>query len=299
MAKGIITELKKFASHDGPGIRTTVFFKGCPLRCKWCSNPETINSYPEVYYIASRCKAFGACLNICPQGAVHADTHEKIDRNLCDRCMKCVEECPNGAFKQVGTLTTAQWVLDEIEKDRPFYGSDGGMTLSGGEPLFQPEFAMALLKGCHDLGISTVLDTSGMASADIVQSAMPYTDMVLLDIKHMDPEQHRLGTGVDNHRILENAAIMARNSTVRFSIPLIPGFNDSTQNITETSEFARSLGVRHIDVNPLHQLGTDKYRYLGLTHPYDNCEPVDREHLDSIIRLIQSYGLKTTIGRMM
>jgi len=299
MVDGIITEIKKFASHDGPGIRTTVFCKGCPLNCRWCSNPETIHSYPEVYFVSSRCKAFGDCIDVCPQNAIGPGQSRKIDRNRCDRCMICVRECPYGAFKQVGSRVTTQTVLDEILKDQPFFGDDGGLTLSGGEPLFQPDFSISLLKACHENGISTVLDTSGHAPTETVMSAMAHTDLVLLDIKHMAPKRHREGTGVDNRLILENAGLMATCSTVRISIPLIPGFNDTIENITETAEFAGSLGVDTIDVNPLHGLGADKYRCLGLESPYEQFDSVDQQHLRTILELIHSFGLKTTVGRMM
>jgi len=296
---GIITEIKKFATHDGPGIRTTVFLKGCPLRCTWCANPETQLPYPQLYYMPRRCKEYGGCVSICPEGAISMDTEHKLDRSACTRCMKCVQGCPNGAFRQVGMLTTVADVMKDIEKDIPFYGKEGGMTLSGGEPLFQPAFAIALLKSCRERKISTVLDTCGYAPSDVVEGAMRYTDLVLLDIKHMDSVQHRQATGVDNDLILQNAEIMARMTDVRISLPLIPGFNDSRFNLSETARFVISLGIDHVDINPLHVLGTDKYLCLGLESPYTQMSSIKKHDLSRAKEIFEELGIKVTVGRMM
>ncbi|HUT02654.1 MAG TPA: glycyl-radical enzyme activating protein [bacterium] len=297
--KGIITEIKRFATHDGPGIRTSVFLKGCPLRCDWCSNPETIDPKPQLYFIASRCKECGACLKVCAEGAVAADVNNRIIRKMCTLCMACADECLNGALRPVGEAITVERLMLEIEKDLPFYGDDGGLTLTGGEPLFQPEFCIALLKACHNRGISTVLDTSGFAPPKVVEEAMKYTDLVLLDIKHIDPEMHKIGAGVDNKLVLENAALMSEVTAVRISFPLIPGFNDSEDNIAATAKLALSLGVEHIDINPMHALGADKYRSLGLKPPFDRYRLPMEADLAKAVAIIDGLGLKTTVGRMM
>jgi pyruvate formate lyase activating enzyme len=296
---GMITEIKKFATHDGPGIRTTVFLKGCPLHCRWCSNPETIASHSQLYFLPKRCKSFGACVDICPEKAVSMDMEAKVDRKKCTLCMKCVDECPNGAFKQIGEIYTLSDLIREIEKDKPFYGKEGGVTLSGGEPLFQAGFALQVLRGSKEIGISTVLDTSGCAASEVVREIMEYTDLVLLDIKHMDPDMHRQGTGVDNALILKNARIMASMRKVRVSLPLIPDYNDSEENLSATAEFARSLGVDHIDINPLHKLGADKYSCLGLKSPYDAYRSLDKQEVMKARDIIKASGLKVTVGRMM
>lgn len=296
---GLVTEIKKFATHDGPGIRTTVFLKGCPLRCKWCSNPETISPNSQFYFIAKRCKNYGGCVDVCPVGAISMDMESKIDRTKCTLCMECVNACPHGAFRQVGTYMSISEVMEEIEKDNPFYGEDGGMTLSGGEPLYQSGFALCLLKRCNEKGISTVLDTSGHASPEIVKQAMEYTDMVLLDLKHMDPEMHKQGTGVDNALILENAGLMAEKTCVRISLPLIPDYNDGKENLSATAQFALSLGVDHIDVNPLHILGTDKYTCLGLNPPYASFRGIEDHDVLRARDILEGFGLQVTIGRMM
>jgi len=296
---GLVSEIKKFATHDGPGIRTTVFFKGCPLKCKWCSNPETISPHIQFYFIAKRCKSYGACVDVCPVGAITMDKESKIDREKCTLCMECVGACPHGSFRQIGTYMSIDDVLGEIEKDKPFYGEDGGMTLSGGEPLYQPGFALCLLKRCHDKGISTVLDTCGYASPEIVKKTMDYTDMVLLDLKHMDTEMHKQGTGVDNALILENARFMAEKTRVRISLPLIPDFNDSKKNLSETAQFALSLGIDHIDVNPLHILGSDKYTCLGLNPPYASFRGIEDHEVLRARDILEGIGMQVTIGRMM
>ena len=296
---GLVTEIKKFATHDGPGIRTTVFLKGCPLRCKWCSNPETISPHIQFYFVAKRCKNYGGCVDVCPVGAISMDKESKIDRTKCTGCMECVKECPHGAFRQVGTYMSIDEVMGEVEKDAPFYGKDGGLTLSGGEPLYQSGFALSLLKRCHAKGISTVLDTSGYASPEIVKQIMDYTDMVLLDLKHMDPEMHKQGTGVDNALILKNAHLMAEKTRVRISLPLIPDYNDSKENLSATAQFAMSLGVDHIDVNPLHILGTDKYTCLGLKAPYDLFRGIEEHDVLRARDILEEAGMQVTIGRMM
>lgn len=296
---GIITEIKKFATHDGPGIRTTVFTKGCPLECKWCSNPETQSSETELYFISKRCKDYGECQKICPEAAIRMDKDNKINRKKCSLCMGCIELCPNGAFKKVGKEVTVMEVMTEIEKDMPFYGSEGGITISGGEPFYQPEFTIDLLKKCRKKGISTVIDTSGYGKLEMVEEALKYTDLVLLDIKHMNPDKHKEGTKVSNEIILENAKRMAQKVKVRISLPLIPGFNNSKENIKETAGFVKSLGIEWIDINPLHTLGADKYKYLGLKSPYIEFKKISKEEIKEVIKIINSFGLKTTIGRMM
>jgi pyruvate formate lyase activating enzyme len=213
--------------------------------------------------------------------------------------MQCVEVCSNEALRIVGTHMTVSKVMEAIIKDRVFYGSDGGVTLSGGEPLFQDRFAISLLQQCNELGIHTVLDTSGIASPAAIQDAVPYTDLVLLDIKHMDPAAHRVGTGVDNGMIHENARRIAGKTVIRISIPIIPGFNDSDDNIIRTSEFAQEIGAEWIDINPLHSLGRHKYRYLGIPSPFSKWKEPEKVSIQHILSIFRDHGLNTTIGRMM
>lgn len=295
----VITEIKRFATHDGPGIRTTVFVKGCPLRCKWCSNPETLNPHPEIYFIARKCKECGECLKVCPENAISMDKGHKIDRGKCTLCMRCVEACKNGAFQTVGIGMTPEDVAEKIAVDYPFYvHSGGGMTISGGEPLSQPDFTARLFEICHEKNISTVLDTSGYAKRSDVEQVLKHTDIVLLDLKHMSAREHKRWTGVSNRLILENAKLMAAMCEVRVSLPLVARINDSEENVREMVEFMLSLGIRDIDVEPLHKLGESKYEFLGLKSPFTDFQRITDERLDDIVRIIGSYGMKVTKGRM-
>lgn len=297
---GIITEIKRFAIHDGPGIRTTVFAKGCPLRCRWCSNPETLKPYPEVYFIAARCAECGECTKVCPEDAIGMDKAHKIKRVRCTRCMLCVDACRYGALQTVGTKVTVEEVMEKIVEDYPFYvRSGGGVTLSGGEPLYQSDFASRLFEICHEKNISTVLDTSGYAKREDVERVIKHTDIVLLDIKHMSPTEHKRLTGVSNELILKNAELMASRCEVRISLPLILGVNDSEENVRQTIELGKSLGIKYIDVLPFHRLGESKYRFLGLKSPFSNFKKIPDEKVNDIVKMIESYGLRATKGRLM
>ncbi|MDD4239406.1 MAG: glycyl-radical enzyme activating protein [Desulfotomaculaceae bacterium] len=295
---GIIADIKKFETHDGPGIRTTVFIKGCFLRCKWCANPETLEAFPQLYFVPKRCKSFGECIKVCPAGAISMLPDNKIDRKKCTLCMKCVDVCPYSAFKQVGSLVTVDEVIEEVEKDKPFYGLDGGLTISGGEPLYQPGFTRELLKRSKEKGISTVLDTTGYAKWEDYEDILKYTDMVLLDLKHMDPAKHMEGTGVSNKIILENAKLISKTCETRISLPLISGFNNSNENLIATAEFLKKINIEWVDILPLHSLGASKYEYLGLTSPYTEIGEINKEEVVEARDIFTRYGFKTTIGRM-
>jgi len=296
---GIISEIKRFATHDGPGIRTAIFLKGCPLGCKWCSNPETKALNPQLYFIPKRCKNFGGCIHVCPEKIISSSIDNKIIREKCTNCMLCAEECINGAFQKIGKEFSVDEIFREIEKDMPFYGNDGGLTLSGGEPLFQHEFSITVLEKCKKAGISTVVDTSGYIDPEIMKEVIKYTDLFLYDIKHMNPEKHKAGTGVDNKIILENATMISSKTNIRISLPLVPGFNDDEKNIEETARFVNSLNIKFIDINPYHNLGTDKYRYLGMVDPYNDYRQLNKEDIIRAKKIIEQYGISTTIGRMM
>jgi pyruvate formate lyase activating enzyme len=299
-SKGMITEIVKFATHDGPGIRTSIFIKGCPLRCKWCSNPETVKPYPEIWFIARKCTECGECIKVCPDNAISMDKEHKIDRQKCTLCMRCVEACKNKAIEKIGMEVTPEEVAEIVKSDRPFFiRSGGGVTASGGEPLCLPNFTSCLFKLCHEYGITTVLDTCGYAPPEHLEQVLNHTDLVLLDIKHMSPTEHEKGTGITNEVILENAKLMARKCKVRISLPLIPKFNDSEDNVRKTAEFACSLGISAIDIEPLHKLGTSKYEYLDLKSPFSDFEDVTEEKVKEVIKIIESHGLKTTKRRTM
>jgi pyruvate formate lyase activating enzyme len=296
----VITEIKRFATHDGPGIRTTIFLKGCPLRCAWCANPEAQRFEADLYYRRQRCHGSGDCVAVCPEGAISLDTEKRavVDRARCTSCGKCVDVCPHAAFELVGRELSADELLAEAERDRPFYGDDGGLTLCGGEPLAQPQLAVALLAGARVRALGAVLDTCGQAPAEVFEEALRHTDLLLLDVKHADPEVHRRLTGVDNRLILENAERAARAGVRwRLSLPLAAGGNDDEQNLRATARLARELGAEAVDLLALHRLGWHKYRLLGRPAP-DACCP-EESSLRQARAMLEACGVRTTLSRMM
>jgi len=299
--KGLVSEITRFSTKDGPGIRTTVFLKGCFLRCRWCSNPETFTCEKMLFYIPARCKECGRCEQACPKGAISSDyqSPQRIDRALCDRCMKCVDTCMYHAFSCSGTEYTVDDIVRILERDAPFYGDEGGLTVSGGEPMFQGRFLKELFHESKSRGFNNILDTCGYGDTELLKSILPDVDMALLDLKAMDPELHRRWTGVSNEVILKNAEIITSSVKTRVSIPLIPGANDSVENIEATASFAKEHGVEWVDINPLHKLGAGKYGYLGLESPYDGFPDLPEEKVQEVVSIFERYGLNTTVGRMM
>jgi len=285
--QGIIFNIQRYSIHDGPGIRTTVFFKGCPLRCFWCQNPESQVLVPQTFFYRERCTRCGECVKVCPTGASHLlDTSSEIDRDKCITCGKCAEVCPNEARKPVGTYMTVDEVIREVLKDARFYAnSGGGVTLSGGEPLLQPEFASALLEKCKFHGLHTALETCGYAPWSAVEQVLRNIDFVLHDIKHVDEKKHITGTGVSNRLIIENARKIARLKPMRVRVPLIPGFNDSEQDILEIARFVRSeLGAIPVDLLPYNKMGESKYKLLDrAATPKELQEEVHLQSLRDII----------------
>ncbi|MHB1415718.1 MAG: glycyl-radical enzyme activating protein [Chloroflexota bacterium] len=265
---GLVFDIQRYCIHDGPGIRTVVFFKGCPLRCLWCCNPESQRQAVEIEFRRPLCRECGACLATCPAGAINADlsatTGPKIDREKCDLCGACVEACPTGALHAAGQWYSVEEALAMVMRDAPYYRrSGGGVTLSGGEPLMQPEFAEGLLRACYEQNVHTTVETSGLAAWSVFERIIPYTDLVLFDLKQMDEEAHIRLTGVPNRPILQNARNLAeRGVALIFRVPLIPDENTQTDNLLATADFAGSLGVGEIHLMPFHQLGKDKYRRL-------------------------------------
>ena len=298
--KGLVANIQKFSIHDGPGIRTTFFLKGCPLRCRWCDNPETWEPYAQVMCIPVRCVECGKCVPVCPEGAISLSKESKviIDRQRCNSCLKCVEVCKYDALRMIGREMTPEEVLKVVMEDAVFYQtSGGGMTISGGEPLMQPDFVAEVFRLCKQEGIHTTLDTSGFAQPEAVEKVLEYVDLVLLDIKHMNPPEHVKWCGVSNELILKNAELMAKKREVRFSLPLVKGVNDSEKNLIETAEFAMSLGVKAIDVEPLHKLAAQKYKFIGLESPFSDLEKFSDDEVEKVRRIFESYGLETTKGR--
>jgi pyruvate formate lyase activating enzyme len=301
--RGWIWDIKKYSLHDGPGIRTTVFFKGCPLTCLWCCNPESQLTGPELVWFKEKCLACGLCLATCPHGAVRVDEsgRRQVDRNACDYCGLCVKRCPGEAMNLTGRLMEVDEILREVAQDSAFYDrSGGGLTLSGGEPLAQAAFAAELLRRYKDgeFGASTVVETSGAVEWEAIARVLPHTDLFLYDIKHMDSGRHRCLTGVGNERILENATRLAEaGSRLIIRFPLIPGCNDSEENVRETAEFARRLpGVEQVDILPYHRLGEPKYLRLGRKYALTGTNSASEDRVGYFRRKLESYGLRVGIG---
>jgi len=303
MIKGIVLNIERFAIHDGPGIRTVVFMKGCPLKCLWCSTVDGQLMSPELEYFVDKCTKCKSCVEVCPTKAIRESNAVEIvtDRRYCDNCGKCATVCPNGARKIVGEEMTVEQVLEEVEKDTLFYSnSGGGITLSGGEPTMQPEFSLGILKACKDRGIHTAIETCGYVKWNILDEILKYLDLVYMDIKHMSPVRHKKLTTKRNRLILENA----RRTTTKYPtkpliirIPVIPGYNDSDENIASTAQFVRQLeGDYKIELLPYHKLGVPKYRALFKDYPLPGLEPPSEDHLRALAELVKSYGVQTQIG---
>jgi len=297
LVAGLIFDIKRYAIHDGPGIRTTVFFKGCLLSCWWCHNPEGRSSGTELMIWPSRCIKCRTCISVCANSAISiVDNSIVTDRNKCKVCGVCAEKCPANAREIVGKRVSVTELMQEVEKDIPFYEKSGGVTVSGGEPLAQPVLLDAFLGACKEKGIHTALDTSGHAEREILVKISKNVDLFLYDIKIMDNEKHRLYTGVSNTRILKNLELLdslGKRIVLRF--PLIPYINSTEDNIRTMCEFVSDLrNIKEIDILPYHKLGVEKARRLS--KEVRIFEKPSIEMLDHSLRLIRSFGLKVKIG---
>jgi pyruvate formate lyase activating enzyme len=288
-----------FALHDGPGIRTTVFLKGCPLRCWWCHNPESQSPEPEVIYFEERCIRSGDCVRACPHNALHLDQQRLIhDPRLCQHCAECVSACSTAARQLAGRWMTVPDVLTEVSKDQVFFDeSGGGITVSGGEPLMQAAFVESLLAACRARGIRTVLDTCGWADPSVLLRVSENVDLFFYDLKLMDGERHRHFTGVKNDVILRNLKMLAeRGSAVVVRLPVIPGVNDDNDNMNALSEFLLPSGLREIDLLPYHRLGSDKYRRLHQSYGMEGVVPPSDAQMEALAARLRRDGFTVRIA---
>ena len=294
--RGTIFNIQRFSVQDGPGIRTTVFVKGCPLLCPWCSNPESQQFHFEVAHVESLCQQCGRCVAECELQAITLTPEMgiSIDRDKCNNCGKCIEVCPNNAMKMFGEEVTVEEVYDIIAKDRLYYqSSGGGMTISGGEPLTQARFAAALFERCQRAGIHTTMDTTGYGSQSDLEMVLPHIDLVLFDLKVIDPTRHKAIVKVSNNIILRNAKHIVESGTqMIIRVPLIPGLTDADENIENIADFVCELGGNiPVNILPYHRFGMGKYAMLNRAYPLQDTDRLPDERLEAILEYIQSHGL--------
>jgi len=296
---GMIFDIQRYAIHDGPGVRTIVFLKGCPLRCWWCQNPEGILPKPQLMYFKNKCIHCHKCIYSCPVDAImFSDDEHYIDRGKCIECKVCVEACPTGALKLVGRRVSVEDLIRDLERDVLLYdSSNGGVTFSGGEPLFQPEFLRETLRKCVELNIHTCMETSGYASRSVLESITSYVDLFLYDLKLINDEDHRKYTGVSNRIIKENLKFLVEkgeNVVVRF--PVIPTITDTEENVFSLMEFLSLLkGVEEVDLLPFHDV-EEKYRYLGVEYKMPVHNSPSKERLIWIKEKLEGLGLYVKVG---
>jgi pyruvate formate lyase activating enzyme len=298
--RGIVFNIQRFSIHDGPGIRTTVFMKGCPLKCAWCSNPESQAAAPQLMVRDIKCVACGKCADMCPTQAITLTESEgrRVDWERCNQCLKCVEVCLYGSLTAIGKHMSVEDILAEVEKDRIFYkNSCGGVTVSGGEPLQQFDFVHELLQTLKQHDLHTALDTSGCAPGEEFKRLLPYVDLCLFDIKTVDPNKHRDFTGVDSDLIMDNARRVSALVPTWFRIPLIKDFNDSETDFKKVVEMALELGVEKISLLPYHEGGKVKTHQIGQTYSMNLAAASAEDHIKHLIDIAAQMGMACTAGK--
>jgi pyruvate formate lyase activating enzyme len=299
----LVTNIQGYSIHDGPGIRTVVFLKGCGLACRWCANPECMSPKPEIGLVKNLCVKCGRCADVCPEGALVYEDGKLpvIDRELCTGCGICGAACTYGALVLYGKPMSAGEIFDAVSRDKMFYdASGGGVTVSGGEALLHPELVGDLFTKCRTAGIHTCIETSGQAPESALKQVLPYTDYIIYDLKHMDPETHRQYTGHSNELIHSNAKIAAASGAeMLFRLPLIPDINDSPPNIKETADFLRGLGRKHqrIELMPYHRLGIGKYESLNRPYHLPDAVAPGQELVESVKKAFEANGIMCLVSR--
>lgn len=298
MSLGTITNIQKFSLHDGPGIRTTIFFKGCPLRCFWCHNPETHSINHQIIFFEERCTGCGVCTRRCPQNAIVIKDNRPVrDNSKCNLCGKCADFCPNNAQEYIGKDITTKEIMKEIIKDEAFYEeSGGGVTFSGGEPLMYVDFLQDILKSCKIRGIHTAVDTSGYTSWESFEKIIDKVDLFLYDLKLIDNEKHKKYTGVSNKVILENLKKLSDSgANIYIRMPIIAGVNDDS-HIDETIEFLSNLNIIQVNLLPYHKMGMEKYKRLGMEYKLTGDEKPSDEKMKEIADKFRKAGIKVKVG---
>ncbi len=297
---GLVYNIQKFAIHDGPGIRTLIYMKGCPLNCLWCSSPQSQKSSPEIMYLEVNCKKCGRCVEACPQEVMSlSDEGIQINRELCTNCGLCAERCLNGALDLVGKKMSVEELFQEVKRDSGFYRrSGGGVTVGGGEPTMQYKYVSEFLKECQAHYLNTAIETCGYASWEHLRLMLENVDLVYFDIKHMDSNTHKKITGVPNRLILANARKIAQIRPLIIRIPLVPGCNDSEENILATARFAARLGknLLRIELLAYHKYGTQTYSRIGREYQLKGLEPPAEGQMEKLKKLIESCGIRVQIG---
>jgi len=298
---GLVYNIQRFAVHDGPGIRTLVYMKGCPLKCLWCSSPQSHRGVPEIMHLELHCKKCGSCVRSCPIEAI-AFSEEKGPRilwDLCESCGLCVEACPNQAFESSGDYVTVEELYEEVAKDSPFYRrSNGGVTVGGGEPTMQHEFIALFLKECKRHYMHTAIETCGYVKWEHLEKLLEHLDLVYFDIKHIDALAHKDLTGVSNELILENARRASAMRPMIVRIPIVPGYNDSDEYILATARFATELGenLKRIELLPYHKFGTQTYSRLDREYRLTDVEPPSDDHMERLKEIVEACGVSAQIG---
>ena len=295
---GIIFDIKRFAAEDGPGIRTTVFLKGCPLDCLWCQSPESRGFEPELIFVGKRCAGCGRCVDVCAQG-VHSfiKGDHLLDRRRCVACGKCSEICLEDALEIKGRAVTVDELTREIRKDISFFlNTGGGVTFSGGEPTAQPAFLINLLRACKGEGIPTALDTCGFVEWDILSRMLDVVDLFLFDIKHMDPARHRKLTGKSNDVILDNLKrLNAIGKLMEIRVPLIPRVNDSEQHLSQLFNYIHSTGINKVTLLPFNEASGSKYSWCGKRFPLAHLKMQSEEGLKNMVNLGTRVGIEVKV----